>query len=87
MNKKPKQPPKMPSFPPGFANHLRATTLRQQHGDPAKQKDELVQYILDAFENPDAWPLRDDDRIWVLKNVWKRAQKIRDTERALAAVK
>jgi hypothetical protein len=85
MNKKTKQP--QPRLNPVIIAALRSTDPREHHREPQAQKDELVQYILDAFENPDAWPVRDDDRIWVLKNVWKRARKIRDTERALVAAK
>lgn len=64
---------------------IRAGLLKQTHGDPCKQKDGLVNRILNAFESVESWPMTDAERISLLRNLYNDAKRIRQTERAIAA--
>lgn len=65
-----------PTLPPGMRGALLL------NGDPETKKDELVSFILKMFGDPNFWPITDNERITVLKDIWGRARKIRDTEEA-----
>ena len=62
--------------------HELRSRLIELNGEPSKQKDELVQEILDVFRNPDRWPIRDEQRIEILRYLYRCAETIRRTETA-----
>lgn len=73
------------SLDPVVMRRLRKTILLQDKGTPDEQKNNLVDAILETFGNPDKWPMDDGSRICFLKELYRRAQTIRETEAACKA--
>lgn len=67
----------------GKRMHLRKQLLIENHGEPSKQKTELVRFILASFESPDKWPLTDQERCALLRKMYEMASIIRNTEEAV----
>jgi hypothetical protein len=82
--RKVKEHPITQLMPTAF-NTLRASMLAHEHGDPAEQKNNLVDDILGMFNHPNEWPMTDSERIGLLKHLYRQARKIRDTENAIKA--
>lgn len=70
------------TFSPDVSKRLRRTILLE-NGTPEGQMLELVEAILNAFENPENWPMDDVARIGLLKNLYHRARTIRETRAVL----
>jgi hypothetical protein len=64
---------------------IRAALIVSNYGTPENQKDVLVTEILDVFTNPQQWPMSDTDRIELLRRWYRSAQRIRETEKAIAS--
>jgi len=62
---------------------LRKGLLQSANGTPEHQKNELVDDILKAFSNPEHWPVTDGERVKLLRRLYTRCVKIRDTEEAM----
>jgi len=67
---------------PELVRNIRRCELLEQYGPPEKQKEELVDNIIETFANPGEWPMTDADRIAVLQRWYKMARTIRQTEAA-----
>ncbi len=65
---------------PEDAKILQKAQLIDLHGTVEKQKDNLVQHIMDSFTNPRMWPMTDDDRIRLLKTLYNKVLTIKHTE-------
>ncbi len=59
---------------------LAKALILEDCGTPEKQKEDLVDAILDIFGTPDRWPLTDAERTDVLKRLFKMATNIRRSE-------
>ncbi len=74
----------VPAWDPKMAASLRASALVIDHGTPADQKNRLVQTILTAFNDPEDWPIDESARIRLLKELYRQALRVRQTEQAIA---
>jgi hypothetical protein len=59
----------------------------ERNGDSTKQKDALVQAILDAFLVPEKFPMTDGERCDFLRGLYRSARTIRATEAAESQIK
>lgn len=62
------------------ADALRLRILENDLGTPEKQKEDLVDFILSVFEEPDHWPMDDGSRICVLKALYRKAINVKRTQ-------
>lgn len=62
------------------ASRHKGALLIGVHGDVENQKNALVDRIIDTFGIPDRWPLTDVERIELLKDLFRMAQTIKETE-------
>lgn len=58
----------------------RLRKIMEEKGEPAMQREHLVKEILTTFQNPEAWPFTDMDRIKVLRDWYNIARTIQETE-------
>lgn len=64
------------------ANPL-AANLEAKFGRPSDQKEQLIDSILNSFQDPENWPTSDTSRIDLLKKWYRMAKNIRTTEESL----
>lgn len=69
-------------IPPDLADSLRRSILVGDHGTVEDQTKELIDEILQTFQDPDKWPMTDPDRIELLKHLYRRVQIIEKTKAA-----
>lgn len=67
------------------ADGIRARILVRTNGTPEKQVQDLVQAILESFQDPGKWPMTDKERILLLRRLYEKARRVRQTEDALKA--
>lgn len=70
---------------PAAYRHLRVSLLQDSYGTPAHQKENLVNEILSMFQDPSRWPMTQLEQIERLKHFYGMAERIRQTEAAVAA--
>lgn len=58
---------------------LKNKSLQEMHGDLETQHNNLVDKICSAFQDPEKWPATDQERIDLLRDIYRAAMVIKET--------